>query len=194
MKENYKFNPFAGVLDTEIQHTIVPKFSVAAIDSQIENHQAIAIEFLGKQGRGKTTHLVWLQQQFPNYPIFQLDKNASLSDITQHASEVVFIDSIHHLSFAERIQLFKSKRVVIYTTHFTRKLECALIRKPLKTIRFKGIDIPTLQKIIANRVSFAQKDMQSKRVHFSESELKKLIKMYGDNFRGIINQLYENYQ
>lgn len=194
MKENYNFNPFAGVLDHEINHTIVPKFTVAEIVSDIANNQSIAIEFLGKKGRGKTTHLVWLQQQLSQYPIFQLEKTTKLSEIIQHASDIVFIDGIHHFNFADRIKLFKLKRVVIYTTHFTRKLACVLSRKRLKTIRFKGIDTDILREIIDNRLSLAQKDPQLHRVHFSESELQKLIKTYGDNYRGIINKLYEKYQ
>ena len=194
MKENYNFNPFAGVLDHEIDHTIVPKFSVAEIVSDIENNPSIAIEFLGKQGRGKTTHLVWLQQQLPQYPIFLLEKNPNSTEVIEHVSDVVFVDSIHHFSFAERIQLFKAKRVVIYTTHSTRKLTCALSQKQLKVIRFKGIDTNILRKIIENRLLLAQKDSQLHRVHFSESELQKLVKTYGDNYRGIINKLYEKYQ
>lgn len=194
LKEHYNFNPFAGVLDHEVNHTIVPRFSVAEILSQIENNSSIAIEFLGKQGRGKTTHLIWLQQQLQNYPIFHLEKGAKLSEIVQHNSNIVFVDSIHHLSFKERIQLFKSKKAVIYTTHYTRKVSCLLAQKPMKTIRFKGIDTKTLGKIIQNRLLLAQNETSMQQTTFSESELKKIIQKYGDNYRGIINKLYENYQ
>ncbi|WP_298512826.1 hypothetical protein [uncultured Kordia sp.] len=194
MKENYHFNPFAGVLDHEVNHTIVPRFPISEIVAAIENNQSIAIELIGKQGRGKTTHLIWLQQQLPEYPIFHLGKNTEITEILQHASEVVFVDSIHHLNFKERLQLFKAKRVVIYTTHYTRKLSCVLTQKKLKVIRFKGIDIHTLKKIINNRLSLAQKDNQKQEIQVSESELQELIKKYGDNYRGIINKLYENYQ
>jgi len=194
LKENYNFNPFAGVLDHEINHTIVPKFTVAEIVADIDNNESIAIEFLGKQGRGKTTHLIWLQQQLQQYPIFQLEKTTQLSEVIKHTSNVVFIDGIHHFNFADRIKLFKAKRVVIYTTHSTRKLACALSKKQLKTIRFKGIDTKILRQIIENRLLFAQKNPQLQCVHFSESELEKLVKTYGDNYRGIINKLYEKYQ
>ncbi|EDP95332.1 hypothetical protein U8527_16040 [Kordia algicida OT-1] len=194
MKEHYNFNPFAGVLDHEISHTIVPRFSVAEIASYIENNPSIAIEFLGKQGRGKTTHLIWLQQQLPHYPIFLLEKGAKVSEIIQHTANIVFVDSIHHLSFKERVQLFTTKKVVIYTTHYTRKISCLLVKKPMKTIRFKGIDTKILGKIIHNRLLLAQNETSMKQTTFSESELKKIIQKYGDNYRGIINKLYEKYQ
>ncbi|MEM6685533.1 MAG: hypothetical protein AAF617_07020 [Bacteroidota bacterium] len=194
LKSNYHFNPFAGVLDVEVKHTIVPRFSIAEIVTEIETKQSIAIEFLGKHGRGKTTHLIWLQQQLPQYPIFQLGKTANYTEVLQHVSEVVFVDGIHHLSFKERVQLFKTKRVVVYTTHFTRKLACLFAQKKQKVIRFKGIDTHTLQQIITNRLALAQTDFREPTAHFSESELQKLINRYGDNYRGIINNLYENYQ
>ncbi|WP_420574290.1 hypothetical protein [Kordia sp.] len=193
MKGNYNFNPFAGVLDREVNHTIVPRFSVAEIVSLIENNASIAIEFIGKQGRGKTTHLIWLQQQLPQYPIFLLEKNPNSSEIIEHHSDIVFVDSIHHLSFAARVQLFKTKKAVIYTTHYTRKLSCLLSQKKMKTVRFKGIDTQILRKIIDNRLSLAQNGSEVQQATFSESELKEMIKKYGDNYRGIINKLYENY-
>lgn len=194
MKKNYHFNPFAGVLDQEINHTIVPRFSISEMVSYIANNDSLAIEFIGKQGRGKTTHLIWLQQQLSKYPLFQLDKNSNVKEILEHDAEVVLVDSIHHLSFKERIQLFKTKRVVIYTTHYTRKLSCVLTQKKMKVIRFKGIDTKILRKIIDNRLLLAQNGAQVQQVTFNESELKDMIKKYGDNYRGIINKLYENYQ
>jgi hypothetical protein len=64
----------------------------------------------------------------------------------------------------------------------------------MKVIRFKGIDTKILRKIIDNRLLLAQNGAQVQQATFNESELKDMIIKYGDNYRGIINKLYENYQ
>lgn len=194
MNENYKFNPFSGVLKNDIEKIIVPKFSFESINAKINKGQSVAIEFLGKQGRGKTTHLIYLHQKMKQYPIFLLDSNSKFSEIMNNTSDVVFVDSIHHLNIVERLKLFKSKRVIIYTTHWSRKMECKLIGKKNDSIKFKGIHMDVLRKIINNRLLLANENSKNTNADFTDKELYKLINQFGDNYRGIINNLYEKYQ
>lgn len=195
MKENFEYNPFSGVLEEDLAQIIVPTFDVAHISHNIEHADSLAIEFLGKQGRGKTTHLRYLQQQLNTYPIFLLNTaSARISDIITHESDVVFVDSIHHLSISDRIQLFRFKRVVIYTTHWSRKFSCIYVGKKHYSIRFKGITLDTLKYVLGKRLQLASKNKIDVDDLFTEKELQSLIRKFGDNYRGIINHLYEQYQ
>ncbi|CAL2080565.1 conserved protein of unknown function [Tenacibaculum sp. 190524A02b] len=188
------FNPFSGVLKEDIDKIIVPCFNVEEVFEQIENSTSLAIEFIGRQGRGKTTHLKYLQNQIPHYPIFLLDGNDDFSEIIQHKSEVVFVDSIHHLSLTKRIKLFKRKRVVIYTTHWNRKFECLIAKKKRHCILFKGIDSDKLKELLNKRLQLAAATDLDKKDLFTIDATDKLIKTYSDNYRGIINHLYEKFQ
>ncbi|WP_299765305.1 hypothetical protein [uncultured Dokdonia sp.] len=195
MKEKFEFNPFAGVLEEDLGKILVPIFNIDAISYQIEHADSLAIEFIGKQGRGKTTHLRYLQKQFNKYPIFLLNTtNANISEMMTHEADVVFVDSIHHLSIADRIQLFRSKRVVIYTTHWSRKYACVLTNKKHYSIPFKGITVATLRSVIDKRLQLASRNKIVIDDLFTEKELKSLIRKFKDNYRGIINHLYEQYQ
>lgn len=194
MKEKWAFNPFAGILEDDLEEIVIAKFDVESMLNQIQQSESIAIEFVGKQGRGKTTHLMYLQKKIPQYPIFLLNANAKAVDLFQNKSEIVFVDSIHHLSIFERLKLFKTKKVVIYTTHWSRKLECILVGKKHQAIRFKGITKSVLREIINKRLQLAAINRLESKDTFTDQNLDQLIKQFGDNYRGIINHLYEKYQ
>ncbi len=193
MNKNFKYNPFSGVLDEDIEETLVPRFDVAEMIKIVKQSDSLAIEFIGKQGRGKTSHLVFLQNQLEEYPMFLLNKNASIDKILNHESDVVFVDSIHHLSFLNRVKIFKMKRIVIYTTHWTRVLDCFLIRRKMYKIRFRGINAEILLELINRRFQIASfSGLEKSEMSYDEAE--QLINQFGDNYRGIINHLYEIYQ
>lgn len=193
LSKNYKYNPFSGVLEDDIENILVPNFNVDQIIHKIKNSDALALEFLGKMGRGKTTHLVYLQKQLNMYPIFLLNHTSTVRDIMNDASNIVFIDSIHHLNFLDRIKVLKQKKVVIYTTHWSRKLDCILSRKKLHTIKFKGINENKLLKVINKRLQLAALNGSDYNT-YSLKDVQLLIQQFGDNYRGIINHLYEKYQ
>jgi len=186
---NKNHNPFSGIFDSDLTNIIVPKYDIAVISKLISTHNAnVAIELIGRQGRGKTTHLKYYQQQL-GMPIFELsEEHASLEDILASSAELVLVDSIHHLNFRERIQLFTVKKAVIYTTHTTRYLSAKLAKKPLKQLKFKNINSKTLQEIINKRLVFFDNKQQ-----LNEQEIQSLINKYGDNYRFIINHLYTKY-
>ena len=135
---NKNCNPFSGIFDSDLTNIIVPKYDIAVISKLISTHNAnVAIEFIGRQGRGKTTHLKYYERQL-GMPIFELsEEHASLEDILASSAELVLVDSIHHLNFRERVQLFTVKKTVIYTTPITRYLSVKLAKKPLKQLKFK---------------------------------------------------------
>lgn len=194
MKEKWAFNPFSGILAEDLEKIIIPKFDVASIYAQIQQSESIAIEFVGKQGRGKTTHLVYLQRQMPQYPIYLLNAHSNPSKLLQEKSEVIFIDSIHHLSIFNRLKLFKSKKKIIYTTHWSRKIECFLVGKKHYAIPFKGTTKEILRELLNKRLQLAASSNLYINEEFSDTDIEVLLKQFGDNYRAIINHLYEKYQ
>jgi len=193
LNKEFKYNPFSGILEDDIEKILVPKFNLNNIIHKISKTNSLAIEFIGKQGRGKTTHLVYLQKQLEEFPIFLLNHNSSSIDIINNKANIIFVDSIHHLSFFDRVKIFKEKKVVIYTTHWSRKIECFLAGKNNYSIKFRGINEELLLKILNKRIKLASDERFEAR-QFNSKEIKLLIKKFGDNYRAIINHLYEKYQ
>ena len=195
LNQNLKFNynPFSGLEQHEIQQVLVPQFDIPTIFEKINNSAPLLMEFLGKQGRGKTTHLTHLHQHTPQYPIFLLNASSNYRSILEHPSDVVFIDSIHHIPLFCRIKIYQTKRIVIFTTHWTRKWESFFIKKVFHRIRFSGITEDKLSQIIQNRLKLASQN-KNVTIQINSLEVKRLIKIYGDDYRAIINHLYDKFQ
>jgi hypothetical protein len=119
----FRFNPFGGITPEELNKIIVPKSFFLRIKKLIEAPEPIIIELVGKQGKGKTTHLTYLQKSFPQFPIVHFTKNNNTVTDNLFEEKVIFLDSIHHLPFLRRVEIYRHFNKVILTTHQTRVLE-----------------------------------------------------------------------
>ena len=192
--EKFHYNPFAGVHHDDIDKIIVPRFKLKELMDEIRGNSFGHVEFKGKKGRGKTTHLIWLHSHLNQYPIYLLDGNSNEEELLNDPSEVLFIDSIHHLSVRTRIKLFRSKKTIIYTTHLSRRAELKLAGQKVKVIRFKGIDEDTLTSILKKRLLLASVGPSQSYDLINSTTVTSLIRSFGDDYRGIINGLYDQYQ
>jgi len=189
----FKYNPFAGIDKEDIKHVIILRFDVRLIVEKIRSEEKLLIELVGKKGRGKTTHLTYLQQHTSEFPIYFLNaRNNYYQEILNDMSDVVFIDSIHHLYLFQRINVFRVKRIVIFTTHYSRKHEYMMLNKASLKIKFKGIDKETLKQLVIKRLQQASKDTMTTTVN--DAELERLILEYKDDYRAIVNHLYDKFQ
>ena len=68
-KTSFHFNPFCGVLDEDLNKIIESRFDLNQLAERITMASKLAVEFIGKKGRGKTTHL---------RALYQITENASL--------------------------------------------------------------------------------------------------------------------
>ena len=162
LQSTFHFNPFGGLKESEIVDVIVPSINLDLLIESLNSSSEIIIELVGKKGRGKTLHLRYLKLIFPDCPIFFLNKNFIAKDaLLQHKSDIILIDSIHHLNFLDRIKLFKTRKKIILTTHTSRKWEYRMARKPFEIFRFKGIEQSTLKDIIYNRLKIASNHQES---------------------------------
>ena len=191
-KLTYHFNPFGGLNTEELEQVFVPRSFSQTILKDLQNDVKV-IELVGAKGRGKTTHLRWLQQQCPTYPIFLLNHKSAFSAIAVSTAPIIFVDSVHHLSIRQRIQLYQSKSKIVLTTHWRRFLEYKMAGVQYKSYSFKGIDVDSLTSIIRNRIALST-NTQKEQIHFDQTIIHRLIQEYGDNYRGILNHLYDQFQ
>lgn len=190
---DFNYNPFAGVDREDVGDIIIPRFDIEGVVEKINSKQPLIIELVGRQGRGKTTHLTYLQQHVTEFPIYYLTaKNNYYNKILNDTSKIIFIDSIHHLNLFQRNSIFKTKKIIIFTTHYSRKHEYLLADKPSLTIRFRGINKEILKQLVLKRLHQASTNEMDMRV--DDTELEYLLKKYKDNYRGIVNSLYDKFQ
>ncbi len=189
----YDFNPFGGITEEDILDCIVPKYPLEEWIKLLNNDQPIILQFVGKKGRGKTTHLRLLYQLVDNADIFFLNKNEKLP-IIQSTKEIVFIDSIHHIPIKQRLQLWKNEsKSYIITTHVKRNLEFHFTNRLFKTYKFKGITEQILENIIRHRVVLSS-NLEEQSIKINQELIQYLIKKYKDDIRSILNFLYYNFK
>ena len=186
----YHFNPFGGMHDEELEEIFVPRIFTPEIIEKIQGEKTGIIELVGPKGRGKTTHLRYLHELFPSYPIFYPEQRSDYAEISAHPSEVLFLDSIHRLRLTQRIQLFRKKKLLILTTHWKRWGEYFIAGKSYVSYSFRGIDQQVLTKLLQKRIALATQE-ESDKIHLNPGYVQALIARHGDNYRGILNQLYD---
>ncbi|MBQ4803292.1 hypothetical protein J8L88_10570 [Aquimarina sp. MMG015] len=186
----YTHNPFGGIDDEELLDIIDPKHSFEELIKILNQDHPIIIQFLGKKGRGKTTHLRALHQLISNSEIHFLDRN-SYKKITNPDNRNLLIDSVHHIPLRKRLQLWKSSNTsYVVTTHIPRNIEFLFCKRKYKTIHFKGLSLIKLESILKKRIA-QYSSIEQNKVIIDTTALKMLLKHYGDNIRGLLNFLYD---
>ena len=186
-------NPFGGLTDVELEQVLVPHFEMERMLALIEDGQPKIIEFLGKKGRGKTSHFRYLHRHLPFYPMYLLDQNKPSTQIEELQSPVIFVDSIFHLGLFRRLRLYRAFETVVLTTHWGRKLEYQFAGKKSYCFHFKGINADRLKKLIVRRIKVMLAN-ENQEIIINDQVVNTLIEKFGDNYRAILNHLFDQYQ
>ena len=78
---DFQYNPFGGISDSELTQVIIPHSFTKEIHALIHTENKLIIELVGAKGRGKTSHLKLIHQQYPNAPIFLLNGKNSIENL-----------------------------------------------------------------------------------------------------------------
>ena len=184
-------NPFGGVASDDLMLTLIPKYEIEEWISLIKQKPPKIIEFVGEKGRGKTTHLSVLHEYFTETPIYFLDRTHSYKKIKE--APIVFIDSIGRVPFVKRLMLWLKRDITyVVTTHTSRKYESKLCSRVCLSYNFGGIKESELKEIIIRRISLAS-NRSVDAIDLNSAVLKELISRYNDDFRGVLNFLYDNF-
>ena len=189
---NCSYNPFGGIEDDELSQVLVARTFVPEIIQDIQSGVPMVIELSGKQGRGKTSHLRLISLLFPDAPRISLYDSTQIEPFWEEDDSLLFIDSIHHLNFFQRQKLFKSGKTIVLTTHSRRFWEYRLAGAAYRTYVFKGISPSILKTTIQNRIHLAA-DIPPNDFSMQESDIQALIARFGDNYRAILNHLFEQF-
>lgn len=189
---NYFYNPFGGIDDEDILDIIEPKYSIEQWIQLLNNEKPIIIEFVGKKGRGKTTHLNALYSYFVDNNIYFLDRIDK--KIGRNESPILFIDSIEKIPFTQRLLLWsKKKRSYVITTHQSKRKEYQIARRDYRSYVFEGINLKEIKKIICNRIDLAS-DIHPNKLKLNDDAMARLIHHFSDDFRGMLNYLYDSFK
>jgi hypothetical protein len=149
-----------------------------------------AIQFLGPEGHGKTTHLISLHALFADKPYIQIHPG----DRPKFSrSDLQFVDSIDHLSARQRRKIYGKSKSLACTTHVDVSPEMAAAGFRVHTCWIGGYDAKRVKEVIHRRIEFARRDAGLVPT-IDDEEVDHLMTRFGDDMRGMEWHLYEVFQ
>jgi hypothetical protein len=188
---NLRFNPFGELAPEERAELAVVGIDVERIVSRL-GEPGFAIQVLGRQGRGKSSHLFALRRHFPDAPYTHIALGAPVPDIPY--APVHFIDEMQRIPRSRRMRIFRRPASFVIGSHRDHRWEFRRAGLVFETVRLRGLTVERLQAIVDRRIDWARRDADKPVPRLSEAALATLIARYGDDVRAIESHLYEVFQ
>jgi hypothetical protein len=187
-KQNLRWNPFGEPAAEEMA-----ALAVVEVDQYVERlrRPGFAVQYLGEEGRGKSTHLRALHRFFPDMPYLKFPENTKIPKIP-HAP-VLFLDETQRLPPQLRRRIFSGRRSFVIGTHEDHSAELARAGIETVSIRLSGLPPERLAEIIDRRLEWARRG-PGPLPEVSPSKIAWLIATYGDNLSAILGRLYDEFQ
>lgn len=179
-------NPFGEVPADERAALCVQQFDVVAAAARLQNTKH-ALQLMGPEGSGKSTHLYALQRCFSACPVSYVPEGKR---VALPAAAVVFVDESQRLSRWSRFWLFRRKAAVVLATHRCHAAELRAAGRTVETHRLRGLDIEALGTFVAGRLAWAERPSGA-RVVVSEELLGELHRAHGHDVRAAGDVLYD---
>lgn len=185
---NLKYNPFGELTPDERARLAVT--NVADFVERL-SHSGFALQIMGEQGRGKTSHLLALKRHFPDAAYIYYPEAGPRPVVPQ--SPILFLDETQRFSQAERLALFKRKAALVIATHQDHIAEFNRVGLEHHTIHLKGISAQRLHLILEKRLEAARRT-QGAIPYFEDDGVQTLIAQFGDDLRSMEDYLYDIFQ
>lgn len=191
-KLNLKYNPFSYLNEEELMEVTEDRVNLESIAEKIRSSNSCFVEFCGKKGRGKSTHLQALYHRyFPDAVFHRLKKNQKTHVTT--CEGILFIDSFQLLSLKNRVELLKNQRKLIIGAHTSHDFINFKQREFKKKVSFSNIDVDIefITRMITQRMELARLNPKDPIPKLATSYIQELYKQYQDNLRGLQEALYD---
>ena len=188
---NLRWNPFRGLEPNEWLRVV--HIEMAPLLERL-GQPGVAIQFIGDQGRGKSTHMRALHQHQPDAPFVYLHDRSQYPEPHPKipTSKICFIDESQRMNGWLRWRHFRSHRNLILGTHedHTAHLERKGFR--VHTVNVHQPDPEVIKLILKRRVVFARRTIKALPI-MTDSYLDQLISEHGDDIRTMETLLYDDY-
>ncbi len=186
---NLRRNPFGAVSEEN-----GVQLAVTDVDELTDHlrEPGTAMQFVADRGRGKTTQLRVLHQQFS-------DKNTCLRCVrrneTFHVPEVPFpfVDEFQRIDSANRLRLYHTAERIALTTHHSVADELQTHGFDVRTVHPGVQDPEQLKRIIDRRIEWARRD-EGPVPELTLRDVRTLYDQFGSDLRSLFEHLYNVFQ
>jgi hypothetical protein len=184
---NWRLNPFGAPLFHEESELIVAQFDLDELATWLLQ-PGRAVEFVGPEGRGKSTHLRALHARFADKPFTHLAKGVPAPPIP--SASVVFVDEIQRLGWFRRCQLWMRPVSFALASQRSRAWELRCLAREVRTCWLSGLGVSELETYVAQRLAWAKCSSGASPV-VPENLLISIGKRHGQDVRAIESDLYD---
>jgi hypothetical protein len=181
-------NPFG-----EVGRADRGRLAVVEVDHCVQRlkRARYAVQFLGGQGRGKTTHLLAILRAVPGAAYVWVDERGR-ARIPQ--GRPLLIDEIQRLPHRRRRRLWRRMVPLALGTHEDLREELARDGYEVETVHAAaGLDAGRLARILNRRIEFFRRD-PGPLPRIERETAQAMIDRFGDDLRAIQWHLYERFQ
>jgi GTPase SAR1 family protein len=185
---NLRRNPFG-----EFQPAQRAVLAVAEVDRFVRRlgQPGYAVQFIGDQGRGKTTHLLAIMRHFPQAVYVHVGQGQR-PPIPQ--GQPLLIDEIQRLPPRRRRRVYARRVPLAIGTH--EDVGCELIRAGFEVdtvVPAEALSPRRLRRILNRRIAWVRRGLGPiPQIRIATAE--QLIERFGDNVRAIESYLYDLFQ
>lgn len=187
--KSIQYNPLGNLTPEEVIVSYVWCAKTLCLKNSICKKTSKFYCIKGRKGTGKTTLLHNLSYHLfdSKYISFKIKDVFKPSLIEE---QILIIDRVYNLSFVQRLKLWNSNKIIIYSAHYdTYGVE--QINAGLKnTIKLGPKKPEELKEIIRKKLFVANLNLEDFGSVFSDENIKKICKKYSGNPRNVINELY----
>lgn len=183
---NLRFNPF-GELTRQQRITA----AVVDIDEHVEwlHRGSRAIQFIGDCGRGKSTHLLAMLNQFPSAAHVYIPEDGPTPVIPP--GNPLLIDEAQRLPWRVRREVFRRGMTLILGTHVDLISPLTRSGFAVRTIHVSAdFDAPRLCEILNRRIELARLG-PGKIPVITLQQAERLVARFGNDIRSTESYLYE---
>ena len=185
---NLRKNPFGAVTPKK-----QGQLAVVDIDEHIEylEKPGRVLQFVGAHGRGKTTHLLAINQRLETAWYFRASRQEGSLEVPDRA--VIIADEVQFLSRRQQRGLFRPDRSYVVSTHDA--LDGLYEERGLqwKTIELTGLAPDKLVTIADRRIEAVRRE-SGPIPRLTKKTADALIEYHGDDLRSIEEHLYDVFQ
>jgi len=186
---NLRRNPFGQVPIDER-----PQLAVVDVEEWVEAVQGgTVVEFVGRSGRGKSTHLRVLAAHLPEAAYVHVHKDRPPPAMPDRP--VLCVDEAQFLPPRRRRALYRRDAPLALGTHASLADEIEAADRVVKTVSLddRPVDASLLRQIVDRRLEWARRN-EGNLPQLSDEAVTWLLERYGDNLRAIEHHLYAVFQ
>lgn len=185
---NLTRNPFGQLSEEERNRIFVADVEPYRTFIETPGH---ALEFVAPAGRGKTSHLRALYDQFPDASFVRVENDDQ--EVLDVDSSVLFVDEFHFLHEKKRNQLYSQVRNLVIAAHVSFVDEMKSHGFDVRSIRLNGYAPETLRRMFERRIQYCRRT-DDPVPRLSNDVIQSLIDRYADNVRAMEHHLYNVFQ